>query len=315
MDVRQLHRVIGDEARKQAPALLGDDPDVVTACVGGGSNTLGISRGSLTRSRLVGVEPRVGQRSLVRSRSGARHAQLPHATNGQVEEAHSISAGLDYPGIGGNSYRVGGQAEYPTVTDDEVVDAFQLLSQTEGIIPALEPAHALAWVVREAHTMQGQTVLLICQIPATRCWANDGRIEGSLVTLLISQRRYERYEMVAETARLYITGIPGLARRNSSLRSDGGAVEIGIPFSDPVMDGPVIQQASQAALEGGTTPQSVLEEVPSLDVDIPLAVMTYYSLVHHDGPIRFASRQRRASPVRFCRIFPWKSQTNGRLPP
>ena len=74
----------------------------------------------------------------------------------------------------------------------------------------------------------------------------------------------------------------------------GDVVEIGIPFSDPVMDGPVIQQASQAALEGGVTPTSILDEVPSLDVDIPLAVMTYYNLVHHPGPTRFAAQLKRA---------------------
>ena len=163
--VRQFHRVIGDEAREQARALLGDDPDVVTACVGGGSNALGIFSGFVdTRSRLVGVEPRGGA-AVSRSIPGVVHGMRSYLMQdeyGQVEEAHSISAGLDYPGIGPeHSYLASiGRAEYPTVTDDEVVDAFQLLSQTEGIIPALEPAHALAWVVREAHTMQGQTVLL-----------------------------------------------------------------------------------------------------------------------------------------------------------
>ena len=163
--VRQFHRVIGDEAREQARALLGDDPDVVTACVGGGSNALGIFSGFVdTRSRLVGVEPRGGA-AVSRSIPGVVHGMRSYLMQdeyGQVEEAHSISAGLDYPGIGPeHSYLASiGRAEYPTVTDAEVVDAFQLLSQTEGIIPALEPAHALAWVVREAHTMQGQTVLL-----------------------------------------------------------------------------------------------------------------------------------------------------------
>lgn len=163
--VRQFHRVIGDEAREQARLLLGDDPDVVTACVGGGSNALGIFSGFVdTRSRLVGVEPRGGA-AVSRSIPGVVHGMRSYLMQdeyGQVEEAHSISAGLDYPGIGPEHSHLAsiGRAEYPTVTDDEVVDAFQLLSQTEGIIPALEPAHALAWVVREAHTMQGQTVLL-----------------------------------------------------------------------------------------------------------------------------------------------------------
>ncbi len=81
---------------------------------------------------------------------------------GQVEEAESISAGLDYPGVGPeHSYLSSiGRAEYPTVTDDEVVEAFQSLSRSEGIIPALESAHALAWIRREAPTMQGQTVVM-----------------------------------------------------------------------------------------------------------------------------------------------------------
>ena len=90
----------------------------------------------------------------------------------------------------------------------------------------------------------------------------------------------------------YITGgYPGWQDAIRACAANGAdAVEIGTPFSDPVMDGPVIQQASQAALEAGTTPQSVLEEVPRLDVDIPLAVMTYFNVVHHDGAHRFAER-------------------------
>jgi tryptophan synthase alpha chain len=90
----------------------------------------------------------------------------------------------------------------------------------------------------------------------------------------------------------YITGgYPGWEDAIRAAAANGAdAVEIGIPFSDPVMDGPVIQQASQAALESGTTPQSVLEAVPHLDVGIPLVVMTYYNLVHHDGHRRFAHR-------------------------
>ena len=81
---------------------------------------------------------------------------------GQVQEAESISAGLDYPGVGPEHAHLAaiGRAEYPAVTDQEVIEAFQLLSKTEGIIPALESAHALAWVVREAEALQGQVVLL-----------------------------------------------------------------------------------------------------------------------------------------------------------
>jgi tryptophan synthase alpha chain len=90
----------------------------------------------------------------------------------------------------------------------------------------------------------------------------------------------------------YITGgYPGWDDAIRAAAANGAdAIEIGIPFSDPVMDGPVIQQASQAALDAGTTPGSVLEQVPSLDIDVPLLVMTYYNLVHHDGHRRFAHR-------------------------
>jgi tryptophan synthase alpha chain len=94
----------------------------------------------------------------------------------------------------------------------------------------------------------------------------------------------------------YITGgYPGWQDAIRAAAANGAdAVEIGIPFSDPVMDGPVIQQASQYALDHGVTPASILDEVPGLDVDIPLAVMSYYNLVHHPGPARFAANLRRA---------------------
>jgi tryptophan synthase alpha chain len=94
----------------------------------------------------------------------------------------------------------------------------------------------------------------------------------------------------------YITGgYPGWQDAIRACAANGAdAIEIGVPFSDPVMDGPVIQQASQYALERGVTPAAILDEVPDLDVDVPLAVMTYYNLVHHPGPARFASNLRRA---------------------
>jgi len=152
-------------AFQQFNDLMGDVPDVVTACVGGGSNAIGIFSGFVdTRSRLVGVEP-AGGAAVARGVPGVVHGMrsfLMQDEHGQVEEAHSISAGLDYPGVGPeHSYLASiGRAEYPNVTDAEVIDAFALLSRTEGIIPALEPAHAIAWLVREAPSMQGATVLV-----------------------------------------------------------------------------------------------------------------------------------------------------------
>jgi tryptophan synthase beta chain len=163
--VRQFHRVIGTEAFEQTNELLGTSPDFVVACVGGGSNAMGIFSGFVdTPARLIGVEP-AGGAAVTRGQPGVVHGMksfLMQDEYGQVAEAHSISAGLDYPGVGPeHSYLASiGRAEYPTVTDDEVIAAFQMMSRSEGIIPALECAHAMAWIAREAPKMQGKTVLM-----------------------------------------------------------------------------------------------------------------------------------------------------------
>ena len=163
--VREFHRVLGQEAHEQCVALLGDVPDIVAACVGGGSNAIGIFSGFVdTRSRLVGVEP-AGGAAVSRGQPGVVHGMRSYLMQdeyGQVLEAESISAGLDYPGVGPeHSYLSSiGRAEYPTVTDAEVIEAFQVLAAREGIITALESAHALAWILREAPAFQGATVLM-----------------------------------------------------------------------------------------------------------------------------------------------------------
>jgi len=155
--VRELQRVIGDEARRQCQHHLGGaDPDVVVACVGGGSNAAGTFAGFVdTGARLVGVEAAGGSAMGDAGILGVVHgmkSRFMQDEAGQVLEAHSISAGLDYPGIGPEHAHLGelGRVEYPSADDDEVLAAFRLLAQTEGIIPALEPSHALAWIVREA---------------------------------------------------------------------------------------------------------------------------------------------------------------------
>jgi tryptophan synthase beta chain len=164
--VRELQRVIGDEAREQCRALTGTDPDVVVACVGGGSNAAGLFSGfaELPAVELVGVEP-AGGAAVGRGVPGVVHGSksyLLQDEHGQVLEAESISAGLDYPGIGPEHAHLhaSGRARYHAVTDAQVLDAFQLLSRTEGIIPALEPAHALAWVSGARAELTGRTVLL-----------------------------------------------------------------------------------------------------------------------------------------------------------
>ena len=163
--VRTFHEVLGSEAREQSEALLGAPPDVVTACVGGGSNAIGIFSGFVDAdTELVGVEP-AGGAAVGRGVPGVVHGMESYLMQdefGQVLEAESISAGLDYPGVGPeHSYlAASGRARYEAVTDAEVVEAFQLLSRTEGIIPALEPAHALAWVSRARGELAGRSVLL-----------------------------------------------------------------------------------------------------------------------------------------------------------
>jgi tryptophan synthase beta chain len=164
--VRELHRVIGDEAREQCRALLGRDPDVVTACVGGGSNAIGLFSGfaELPDVELVGVEP-AGGAAVGHGVPGIVHGSksyLLQDEHGQVVEAESISAGLDYPGIGPEHAHLAaiGRARYEQVTDAEVLVAFEALARTEGIICALESAHALAWVLRAKEELAGKTVVL-----------------------------------------------------------------------------------------------------------------------------------------------------------
>jgi len=148
--VAELQAVIGREAREQILAAEGRLPEVAVACVGGGSNAIGLFVGFLDDScvRLIGVEA-AGAASLGTGRTGVLHgsrSSLLADGDGQVLNAHSISAGLDYPGVGPEHVllRDTGRAEYVAAGDDEALAAFRRLAQTEGIIPALEPAHALA---------------------------------------------------------------------------------------------------------------------------------------------------------------------------
>jgi tryptophan synthase beta chain len=150
--VRELQAVIGHEARAQMLQAEGRLPEAVVACVGGGSNAIGIFAGFLDDAdvRLIGVEA-AGAASLGTGRTGVLHgarSSLLADDDGQILDAHSISAGLDYPGVGPEHafLRDSGRATYVAATDDEALAAFRRLAGTEGIIPALEPAHALARV-------------------------------------------------------------------------------------------------------------------------------------------------------------------------
>jgi len=168
--VREFQRVIGEEMRTQLKR-----PDVVVACVGGGSNSIGAFSAYIGDPdvRLVGVE--AGGYGIATGKHGASlsagspgvlhgsYTYLLQDEGGQILEAHSVSAGLDYPGVGPEHafLRDAGVVEYESVTDEQAIAAFHLLSRTEGIIPALEPAHALAWVVENADALRGETIAMV----------------------------------------------------------------------------------------------------------------------------------------------------------
>ena len=169
--VREFQKVIGEESVEQ---LGGEIPDVVVACVGGGSNAIGMFYAFAGRDdvELIGVE--AGGHGIETGRHGASigagspgilhgaRTYMLQDDEGQVLEAHSISAGLDYPGVGPEHayFADTGLARYVSITDDEALEGVDLLSRTEGIIPALESAHAIAWVTKEADALRDRTVLI-----------------------------------------------------------------------------------------------------------------------------------------------------------
>jgi tryptophan synthase beta chain len=175
MMVRDFQSVIGEEAKEQLRAAEGRLPDIAVACIGGGSNAMGLFHPFLDDPgvRLIGVEAagrgldtREHAASLSRGRPGVLHGNrtyLLQDEDGQIQEAHSISAGLDYPGIGPEHSWLHeiGRVEYAAATDDEALAAFQLCTRTEGIIPALEPAHALAHVAKIAPDMKRDEIILM----------------------------------------------------------------------------------------------------------------------------------------------------------
>jgi tryptophan synthase beta chain len=175
MLVRDFQRVIGDECLLQMPEMVGRQPDAVIACVGGGSNAMGLFYPYIEHEkvRLIGVEA-AGQglatgkhaASLTAGSPGVLHGNrtyLLQDANGQITETHSVSAGLDYPGVGPEHAYLKdiGRAEYVSITDDEAMSAFHRLCRTEGIIPALESSHAVAYAMKMAATMKSDQHLLV----------------------------------------------------------------------------------------------------------------------------------------------------------
>lgn len=175
MIVRDFQSVIGEEVREQCKSEVGRNPDYLVACVGGGSNALGLFHPFFHDSevKMVGVEAaglgvHSGKHaaSLCEGTEGVLHGSfnlLLQDEGGQIRLPHSISAGLDYPGVGPEHcyYKEIGRAQYVAVTDEEALEGFHLLCRTEGILPALEPAHAIAYVSRMAPKLSRDTVMVI----------------------------------------------------------------------------------------------------------------------------------------------------------
>jgi tryptophan synthase beta chain len=175
MMVRDFHTVIGKEARAQARRMIGRLPDVVVACVGGGSNAIGLFHPFIDdkKVRIIGVE--AGGHGVASGKHGATlsagqpgvlHGSMSYLLQndeGQVAIAHSISAGLDYPGVGPEHayYRDLGRFEFTSVTDEEALQGFQTLARTEGIMPALESSHAVAYAVRLAKTLPRSKAIVV----------------------------------------------------------------------------------------------------------------------------------------------------------
>ena len=175
MIVREFQSVIGRESRSQILDATGRLPDYAVACVGGGSNAIGLFSGFIDDDsvRLIGVEAAGAgldtdehAATMTKGRPGVLHGAMSYLLqdeHGQVQEAHSISAGLDYPGVGPeHSYLLDTErAQYVAITDSQALEGFQLLSRTEGIIPALEPSHALAYLSDFAPTLEPDSIVLL----------------------------------------------------------------------------------------------------------------------------------------------------------
>ncbi|MDO6693511.1 tryptophan synthase subunit beta [Aliiglaciecola sp. 3_MG-2023] len=173
--VREFHRMIGEETRAQIMEKEGRLPDAVVACVGGGSNAIGMFADFIDepKVRLVGVEP-AGKgihtpdhgAAICTGSKGVLHGAYSYImqdNDGQIEESYSVSAGLDYPAVGPQHAHLHdiGRAEYAAVTDDEALNAFQLLARKEGIIPALESSHALAHALNMADEAEEETIIVV----------------------------------------------------------------------------------------------------------------------------------------------------------
>ena len=328
--VRDFCRGIGDEARAQCLELTGALPDTVAACVGGGSNAIGIFTAFLDDESVdlfgfeaggEGVDTARHAATIWAGEVGVLHGARTYVLqdeDGQTVESHSISAGLDYPGVGPQHAHLAqtGRATYRPVTDAAAMDAFSLLARTEGIIPAIESAHAVAGALELAKERPGSTILVNLSgrgdkdmgtaiewfglgqaspdgtpEPASRGADRRGREVTSVGTPGPSTgpstaRAFDRTRAEGRAALVgYLpAGFPDVPGAIEALKVmvDSGCdvIEVGLPYSDPVMDGPTIQAAAQRALEGGVRTSDVIRTVEAVAATgTPTVVMTYWNPV------------------------------------
>ena len=312
-----FHRVIGVEARRQCLRKFGRLPAAVVACVGGGSNAIGIFQAFLRdRVRLYGVEAGGRGRALgdhaARFRGG--RVGILHGTrtyvledsDGQIASTHSVSAGLDYPAIGPQHARLRdeGRVEYAAVGDRDALRAFALLTRSEGIVPRprIRPRGRVRRGARppvpEVRSGDRQS------LGARRQRPRRGRSPGESVT---HSRLAGKFEAARRDGRAcfipYLTaGDPDLsttvALARELDRSGADVLELGVPFSDPIADGPTLQRAAGRALAGGTTLAGVLECAAEIrrSTGLALVLFSYVNPLFSPG---FAQAMRRAAAAGF----------------
>ena len=349
--VKAFQSVIGREARRQCLDKISRLPDEVIACVGGGSNAMGIFAGFLDdpEVRLTGVEAAgeglaTGRHaaSINGGTVGVLHGaktKLLQTPEGQIIEAYSVSAGLDYPGVGPEHCHLAdvGRARYAVCDDLHALHAFDALCRCEGIIPALESSHALAEAIRIAPTLPREAVLVVNlsgrgdkdmdNVTQWKAAHPDYRYErphspnggtpqgpGSQPVTVETQSPSSVHRSPTGGARLQAAfthakaegraarvlympcGFPSMAETESAMEAliAGGAdvLELGVPFSDPIADGPVIQAAGQQALAGGVNLPKILDLAGNLRAKHPetgLVLFSYYNPILAYGPERLCA--------------------------
>ena len=324
--MRDFQRVIGLEAREQIQTTeqAGRLPDAVVACVGGGSNAIGIFHAFIDDAgvRLVGFEAagdgvETGRHAatFTGGTPGAfqgAYSYLLQDEDGQTIESHSISAGLDYPGVGPEHAYLKdiGRAEYRPITDTEAMDALLLLCRTEGIIPAIESAHAVAGALKLGNELgEGAIILVNLSGRGDKDMDTAGRVVRPVRLTTDRTRREQasepaspvspntfaaaRSEGRAALVGYLPAGFPDLAGSIDACRAlvEAGCdiVEVGIAYSDPVMDGPTIQAAAEQALRSGVRVRDVFSVVEAIaDAGGKAVVMSYWNPVLRYGVDTFA---------------------------